>query len=431
MVFICYNAPMPRKRNIFRNVFVFLAVLLVLAVLVYQIPTVKDRLAWRRERLLAYWNGVIHPAQAMPTPLPQPSLTLPAATATATTPTATPTPVTPTATQPGPTETAIPTPTPLPEAVSLPAPAWEKQDINNCGPAALTMYLRMYGWSGDQFAVSDVIKPVREDRNVNPEELIYWVRNYAGWLNAEFRVGGDIDLLKHLLAVGIPVMIEESFHFEEPYWPNDDLWAAHYQLLTGYDDATHTFTGQDSYYGADQSIPYDVLDENWRIFNRVYILVYPPAMEETVKSLLGPAWEMDASRQRALEVSQAEIEKNPQDAYAWFNLGSNQVYFEQYAEAAHSYDEARKLGLPQRMLRYQFGPFFAYFHAFRNDDLLALAEYALQRTPNSEEAMLWRGWGRYRDGDTLGAREDWENALQANPNFFDAQYALDYARSNP
>ena len=27
-------------------------------------------------------------------------------------------------------------------------------------------------------------------------------------------------------------------------------------------------------------------------------------------------------------------------------------------------------GLPQRMLRYQFGPFFAYFHTGRIDDLL-------------------------------------------------------------
>jgi tetratricopeptide (TPR) repeat protein len=402
--------------------------LAALAVLIYQIPAVNERLAWRRERLLAYWNGVIHPAQAMPTPLPQPTATLTSLPAATATPTNTPTPVTPTATQPGPTATLIPSPTPLPSSLALPAPAWEKQDINNCGPAALSMYLRMYGWEGDQFAISDVIKPVREDRNVNPEEMIYWVRNYAGWLNAEFRVGGDIELLKKLLAAGIPVMIEESFHFEEPYWPNDDLWAAHYQLLTGYDDAAKTFTGQDSFYGADQRVAYDVLDTNWRIFNRVYILVYPPGVEATVKTLLGPAWEMDASRQHALEVSQAEAAQNPQDAYAWFNLGSNQVYFEQYAEAARSYDEARNLGLPQRMLRYQFGPFFAYFHAFRNEDLLALAEYALQRTPNSEEALLWRGWGRYRDGDTLGARQDWEKALEENPNFFDAQYALDYLR---
>ncbi len=57
-------------------------------------------------------------------------------------------------------------------------------------------------------------------------------------------------------------MIEESFYFEEPYWPNDDLWAAHYQVLTGYDDAAQRrFIGQDSFHGADQEIPYETLDE--------------------------------------------------------------------------------------------------------------------------------------------------------------------------
>jgi tetratricopeptide (TPR) repeat protein len=319
----------------------------------------------------------------------------------------------------------------LPVVVSLNAPAWEKQDINNCGPASLTMYLRYYGWGGDQTNIADIIKPVREDRNVNPEEMLYWVRNYAGWLHAEFRVGGDLELLKKLLAAGIPVMIEESFYFDAPYWPNDDLWAAHYQLITGYNDETQTFIGQDSYRGPNQPVSYAKLDEYWHIFNRVYFLVYLPTQEETVKAILGPAWEMDASRQHALEVAQSEITKNPKDAFAWFNLGSNQVYFEQYAEAARSYDEARQIGLPQRMLRYQFGPFFAYFHAFRNDDLMALAEYTLQLTPNSEEALLWHGWGLYRDGDTFGATQEWQKALEANPNFNDAQYALDYVRSNP
>ena len=400
----------------------------MIAIFIYQIPAVKDRLLWRREKLTAYVRGVIYPAEEMPTPLPQPTQTRPAHTST---PSPYPTTVTPTATLPGPTETPIQSPTPLPEAVSLGAPEWEKQDINNCGPAALAMYLRLYGWEGDQFTISDVIKPVRQDRNVNPEELIYWVRNYAGWLNAEFRVGGDIDLLKQLLAAGIPVMIEESFYFEEPYWPNDDLWAAHYQVLTGYDDTSQVFTGQDSYYGLDQQIPYEKLDEQWRIFNRVYVLIYLPSQEETIKNILGPMWDMDASRQHALEISQIEVDANPDDPFAWFNLGSNQVYFEQYAEAATAYDQARQIGLPQRMLRYQFGPFFAYFHSFRNEDLLALTEYALQRTPNSEEALLWRGWGRYRDGDQRGAIQDWQDALTANPNFIDAQYALDFVRSNP
>ncbi|RME91379.1 MAG: hypothetical protein D6770_00495, partial [Anaerolineae bacterium] len=126
--------------------------------------------------------------------------------------------------------------------------------------------------------------------------------------------------------------------------------------------------------------------------------------------------------------SQAATEVHPEDAFAWFNLGTNLVALERYAEAAQAYDTARNLGLPQRMMRYQFGPFIAYFHAFRIDDLLALTEYALQRTPNSEEALLWHGWALYRRGDVQGALADWNRALAAHPGYADAQYAIDFVR---
>jgi tetratricopeptide (TPR) repeat protein len=293
------------------------------------------------------------------------------------------------------------------------------------------MYLRYYGWEGDQELIADLIKPNIKDRNVNVEEIVYYVRTRAGWLNAQFHVGGDIRLLKSLLAAGFPVMIEESFYDEQAFWPGDDLWAAHYLLLTGYDDPSQTFIGQDSYRGADQNVPYDILNEYWKAFNRVYILVYRPEQEETLKSLLGINWDADANRQHALEIARKEVDANPQDAFAWFNIGSNLVYFERYAEASRAYDEARKIGLPQRMLRYQFGPFFAYFHASRNDDLLALTEYVLKNTPNSEEALLWNGWGLYRKGDRAGALEKFRAALKANPNYQDAQYALDFLANNP
>jgi tetratricopeptide (TPR) repeat protein len=303
--------------------------------------------------------------------------------------------------------------------------------MNNCGPTSLAMYLRYYGWDGDQFTISDLIKPERTDRNVNVDELAYYVRNYAGWLNVEFRVGGDPDTLKKLIAAGIPVVVEESFYFDDPYWPNDDLWAAHYNLLTGYDDTSQTFTAQDSFHGADQKIPYQKLQDYWRSFNYVYILVYPPEKEEMVEEILGTNWDVDMNRQRALERSQAETEAHPQDAFTWFNLGSNLVYFERYIEASEAFDKARELGLPQRMLRYQFSPFFAYFHTGQIDDLLALTSYALKITSNAEEAFLWHGWALYREGNSAGAIADFQTALVENPNYQDAQYALDFVQANP
>jgi tetratricopeptide (TPR) repeat protein len=397
----------------------------VLAFATYQYPPVNRRVSLRLDLARTYLRGVIYPAGPVPTPLAHPSATPAPATAT---PSLTPTF---TATVPGPTATPVPSATPIPASAFLEPPLWEKQDMNNCGPASLALYLRYYGWQGDQFTISDLLKPRREDRNVNVEELVYYVRTRAGWLNAEFRVGGDLEILKQFVAAGIPVLIEESFVVESPAWPNDDLWAAHYFLITGYDDVSQTFHGQDSYHGPDQSTSYAHLDEQWKIFNRVYILVYPPAQEETVRSILGDHWDVRTNREHALAVAQVETEANPEDAYAWFNVGTNLVYFERYSDAAIAYDQARNFGLPQRMLRYQFGPFFAYFHTFRTEDLLALTDYALQRTPNSEEALLWRGWGRYRSGDRAGAIEDFNAALEANPFYTDAEYALNFVSANP
>ncbi len=414
------------------QILLLLAGLALTAAVVYRLPPVNTRLAWRLDAGMAYVRGVINPVRGVPTPLPQPmsapvvrTVVAPSATATSGTESGSDATATVQAT-PVPTFT----PTPLPEMVLLDTPAWEKQDWNNCGPATLALNLRYYGWEGDQFSISDLLKPERSDRNVNVEELVYYVRNRAGWLNAEFRVGGEIETLKRFIAAGIPIIIEEGFDLDTTYWPNDDRWAGHYLLLTGYDDATQRFIAQDTFVGANREVDYETLDENWKTFNRVYIILYLPHQEDTVRSILGPHWDVEFNRQHALDSARAETAAEPQSAFAWFNLGTNLVYFEQYAEAARAYDTARTIGLPQRMLRYQFGPFFAYFHAGRNDDLLVLSEYALQRTPNSEEALLWHGWGLYRGGDRTGAVADFQAALGANPYYFDARYALDFVSAN-
>jgi tetratricopeptide (TPR) repeat protein len=65
------------------------------------------------------------------------------------------------------------------------------------------------------------------------------------------------------------------------------------------------------------------------------------------------------------------------------------------------------------------------------EDLMALTKYALQRTPNSEEAHLWSGWGLYRSGDTQGAIEQFKKALEENWNYSDAKYALQFVQENP
>jgi hypothetical protein len=399
--------------------------LLVLAILILQIPAVNSRLAWRYEVAKTYVRNVLNPVGEAPTAIPNTPVPANAAGPIRQ--------VTPTSEV---SETSIPpTPTlaPPPLQAFLSSPPYEKQTPNNCGPAALSMMLKMFGWTGDQKTISDIIKPVNGDRNVNPEEMAYWVRNYAGWLRIEYRVGGDIETLKRLIAAAYPVMIEgtTSLNPDDSGWPDDDLWAAHYLLLTGYDDTTQTFVAQDTYRGPDKKISYEQLESEWKPFNYLYLAVYLPEQEAEIHTLLGSNWDRDLNRRNALGIAQAAIAQDPNDAFAWFNVGSNLVYFERYDEANAAFDKAREIGLPQRMFRYQFSPFIANFQTNRIDDLLALTEYALQRTEMSEEAWLWHGWAFYRKGDTPGAIKDWRKALSIRPGYEDALYALNFVGATP
>jgi tetratricopeptide (TPR) repeat protein len=411
-----------------------MAVFIVLAALiVYQIPWVHQRASWRLEAAYNYVRLIFSPVGSAPTPdekfIPPQTTETPSPTIAKLIPSATPS-------TPQPTPTVTPSPTTIPTSVTLQAPPFDRakdiQDWNNCGPATLALAMRYYGWKGDQFTVDAVVKTIRGDKNVNIDELQYYVLTQAGWLGAEFRVGGSIQQLKQFIAAGYPVMIEEAFAVPgEDYWPNDDHWTGHYLLLTGFDDSDGIFMTQDVYRGPNTVKSYKDLDKDWKAYNRVYMILYPTQQVDDLKALLGTDWDKDVNRQHALDTARAETVINPEDAFAWFNLGSNLVYFDKYDEASYAYDKAIKIGLPQRMLRYQFGPFMAYFKTNRNEELLALTKYALNITPNSEEILVWRAWALYRDGDKVGAINALNEALVAHPGYSDAQYALDYINSNP
>jgi len=237
--------------NRVRNVLIGFAGLTLLVVLIYQIPAVKSAAAWRIEKAAIYIVNVINPVGPVPTALPVTLLPITSTLTMTSTPVIDLTPtVTPTATLP-----------PPPAQAFIASPLFEKQTPNNCGPATLSMALHIYGWESNQADIASFIKPVLQDRNVNPEELRYYVRTQAGWLNLEYRVGGSVEQLKRLLAANYPVIVESvtSLDPNDALGPNDDLWAAHYLLITGYDDAAQEFTIQDSYHGADLKISYSQL----------------------------------------------------------------------------------------------------------------------------------------------------------------------------
>lgn len=428
--------------------------LLILVVVVYNIPFVHTRLAWRVEALQGEIRQFFRP--------PAEQVFIPAAPSTVATALPSPIvtriapPVTATPTQALPTATPTITPTPLPERVDLKGERFytdQKNRWNYCGPANLVMALKFWGWKGlpgrtddlrDQ--VASIIKPGfadpsksfiergRLDLNVMPYEMADFVTDYTDYA-ALIRHGGELHTLKALLSAGFPAVIEKGYYERDTQGKR--TWMGHYLFVTGYDEAQQVFIVQDAYYlngeppRKNRRISYEELLEGWRSFNYLFLVVYPPEREAEVLAALGnwsdPQWAI----RHALELAEADIQtqKEIDLFFAWFNKGTSLVQMQDYAGAAAAYDQAFLIyaGLtqdnsqrPYRMVWYQTGPYWAYFYTGRYQDVINLANVTLATPsvgPTLEESLYWRGMAYYALGQTGSAAKDMLEAVRLNPNF--------------
>jgi hypothetical protein len=310
-------------------------------------------------------------------------------------------------------------------AVELSAVPHVWQKWNNCGPATLSMNLDYWGSQLTQADIAAALKPDQDDKNVSPEEMAAFARSNG--FHAMVRANGDYDHLRLLLSNGVPVLIETWLEQE----PGNGM--GHYRLLTGYDDAAQQWTLYDSYVsaGVDANQPYRGIhlsyadmDPLWAVFNRTYVLIYTDNLAPTVLGIVGNQADDASMWQQALRQAQAEVERRPDDPFAYFNLGTDLVALGQYEQAAAAYDQARVIGLPWRMLWYQFGPFKAYYETGRYEELDSLVKATLATAGNIEELYYWKGMGLAAQGDAAGARRAWQRALELNPHCAPAEAAL-------
>lgn len=307
---------------------------------------------------------------------------------------------------------------PAPPTARLERVSHQWQTWNNCGPATITMAASVFGREQDQTAAMNFMKTTPNDKNVRPDEMVNYARSLG--LQADWRVGGDVTRLKHFLANGIPVIVEVSYDPD----PND--WMGHYRLLVGYDDTAGRFVAYDSVIppGTNVPQPFGKFDDEWQIFNRTYIPVYPPEKADVVNRILGRDRDDKAMFEHALEVAQAEVAARPESGYAWFNMGTSLVSLGRTAEAVTAYDRARTLKLPWRMLWYQFGPFEAYLAEGRIADVQTLADANLAQSKDLEESHYFRGRALQAKGQIDAARAAYQAALRANTRFAPASDAL-------
>jgi tetratricopeptide (TPR) repeat protein len=453
-----YNFPMFIRTPRIVKFLLGLAALVLLAVGLYWLPPIHSRLAWRLDDLRAsviyYFNPpqkiTFNPregSQSTPTISLPPTVTL------------TPTPLPTDQPTPAPTITL----TPVPDSVILADVPFvdQMERYNYCGPANLTMALEYWGWTGIPGAplaprdqVGAAIKPGeadpsltfiergKADVNVMPYEMVDFVNEQTD-LRALFRYGGDIDLLKRLIAAGFPPITEKGVY--EPLRPDNSVqWGGHYAFTTGYDDATREFIWQDTYLpetkpvGKDTRTPYDEYYSNWRSFNYLFIVVYPADRQAELDQVLGPWADAYWAAQHALDIADQEIESDTLSGndlfFAMYNKVTSLVNLQNpdYGPAAATYDQANAYynnelvptgdkRIPWRIMWYQTAPYYAYYYTGRYQDVIDLASRNLDlinRLGESlEESLFWRARAEYALGAYDAAYADMGQALHVHPNF--------------
>ena len=238
--------------------------------------------------------------------------------------------------------TPPPTATPLPASHIIQGVTWQNQQgidrWNYCAPANLFMALKYWGWDGSVYDVGDTMKPYQDDKNVMPYEMGDYVLDNTDYV-AVIRYGGTLHTIKSFIARGYPVLIEKGTYILETA-TNRMGWMGHYNFITGYDDARSVFIVQDSLLGANTEIAYDVLQQEWRAFGNVFMLVYPPEREGEIFDLLGDYADIANSYQISAQISAGETEslEGVDRFFAWFNRGSALVRLQDYTAATRAYD---------------------------------------------------------------------------------------------
>jgi hypothetical protein len=419
--------------------------IIALGVLVYNIPFVHERVAWRladlRTSIVYFFRP---PEDAVFVPQEQSQL-IASATAQAAQNTAAPT-RTPRAATP----TGLPTEPPLPSSVTLTGFKYIHQHggWNLCGPANLAMALTYWGWEGTRNDVEDYVKPGiqstslsrvergRPDKNVMPYEMEDFVDSQVPGLNAVTRVGGELETIKRLLAAGFPVIVEKGYTERDA--SGRISWLGHYLYVTGYDEAGEYFIVQDVYLrtnpqgtGENLQSSFEQFQEQWRAFNYLFMVIYPTDRIDEINAALGPWADEEWANQHALELAQAEsLQLTSWDQYfAWFNVGSSHVRLLQYVDAAFAYDYAFQLysslpndstERPYRMMWYQTEPYRAYFYSGRYQDVINLANETLNTLdePTLEESLYWRARAKYELGEIENAVNDMRQTVYLNKNFW-------------
>lgn len=300
---------------------------------------------------------------------------------------------------------------------SLPAATWVPQTFNNCGPAATSMVLQYFGYQVSQEVTKSALRTSPNDTNVFAPEVSDFLKHYG--ISSKLFVNGDIPTLKSLVANGFYVVVENWLR------PNEDI--GHFIIIRGYDDDKKVLIADDSYFGVGIPYPYDQFEKTqWNELDYEFMPVWKGNREAVVQAIVGTNWDQTAMYKNAVKRNEAIVKSEPNNMFAWFNLGTAHFALSELHQAEYAFEQSRSLGWPMRMLWYQIQPVQTYNKIGEFDKALELSKIGLQYNDAFdelllEEAIAYKGLDQL-DNATIAVHK----ALQSAPNF---QPALEFAKN--
>jgi tetratricopeptide (TPR) repeat protein len=321
---------------------------------------------------------------------------------------------------PAPTLSPAPTQIPVPPVKILENDYHVFQTFNNCGPAALSMALSYYNINKTQEALGQDLRPYQnplgnnDDKSVTLDELAGKAKEYA--LIPFHRPNGTITLIKQFIFQNIPVITRTLL--EE----HNDI--GHYRVIKGYDDTTGEFVQDDSLQGHNLRYPYAVFAGLWKNFQYEYLILVPADKEQVIKNILGDDADLTKSWEKAVRNSKKELETNPGDIYARFNMSIALYHTGEYQQAASEFEKVENI-LPFRTLWYQIEPIQTYFALGNYQKVMTMTDTIFNNQNRAfSELYLIRGEIFKKQGNIEAAKSEFEKAVFYNKNLTSAREAL-------
>lgn len=294
------------------------------------------------------------------------------------------------------------------------------QTFNNCGPAALSMALSYFGINESQEKLGMDLRPFQniygnnDDKSVTLQEIAEKAQDYN--LIPYHRPAGDIDTIKLFITYDIPVIART--------WTKENEDIGHYRVIKGYNDTQREIIQDDSLQGSNLRYSYETFNILWEKFNFEYLVLVPTDKQEIAEKILAENKDAKNAWTKAVEISKQQLEKNPGNIYAQFNLSVALYNIGDYENSVKEFGKVEHK-LPFRTLWYQIEPILAYQKLKKYDRVFEITDRILNNQNRAfSELYLIRGEIYLEQGQTNLAREEFEKAVFYNKNFKKAQEKL-------